>query len=85
MMTPSRLFFAAEYSGRGDDWSAPRDIGAQYGLDVDDRRAVDRFEAADPDPRAFHCGDVNVVQPERIRAISKLLMRLSMAPRLKGK
>ena len=72
----------AEISTAG---SAAADIGTEYGFDIDDWRAVDRFEAADPDPRAFHCGDVNVVQPERIRAISKLLMRFSMAPRLKGK
>jgi hypothetical protein len=51
MRTPSGLFFAANIAEEAGDWSAPRNIGAQYRLDVDDRCAVDRFEAAHPDPR----------------------------------
>src|SRR5919106_6779403 len=45
------------------------DIAAEHRLQVDDRRAVQRFEVAHPDSAALDGSDLHPVQPDRIGSV----------------
>ena len=49
--------------------SALRDIGVQQTLDVEDRRAIHRFEAAHAHATAVDAGNGDLMQPDRIRPV----------------
>src|SRR5688572_1110591 len=51
--------------------SAAADVGTEYGFDIDDWRAVDRFEAAHPQPSALDRSHVHLVQSEGIRTMRR--------------
>jgi hypothetical protein len=41
----------------------------EHGFDVEDRRAVERFEITDAHPRAVDLDDLDVVQADGIRPV----------------
>ena len=50
---------------------AARDVGVEHCLDVDDRRAVDRLESVDLQPKRLDGRDADLVQAERVRAVRR--------------